>query len=304
MTQNTRTAYLYALGSVLAWSTVSTAFKLTLRHLTPIGMMFVSSATALLFLVLVNLIKHKGNAFDSLGKNLTKSLLPGILNPLAYYLILFIAYDRLRAQEAQVLNYTWAIVLSMLSIIILKERFRWSDLAALLLSFLGVLVISTRGKPISMDFSDPLGSGLALSTSLIWASYWIINLKDRRDPELKLMYNFAVGTIIMLIIAIASGGRLFGMLINPDGGNALYGILGGIYVGIFEMGLTFILWMKALQSGNNTPGIANLIFLTPFVSLLFISLVLKEAIHPATLLGLCVIVGSNILQKLPQLKVR
>jgi hypothetical protein len=32
--------------------------------------------------------------------------------------------------------------------------------------------------------------------------------------------------------------------------------------------------------------------------------VLKEAIHPATLLGLCVIVGSNILQKLPQLKVR
>lgn len=304
MTQNTRTAYLYALGSVLAWSTVSTAFKLTLRHFTPIGLMFVSSATALLFLVLVNLIKQKGNAFDSMGINLVKSLLPGILNPLVYYLILFIAYDRLRAQEAQVLNYTWAIVLSMLSIIILKERFRWSDLAALLLSFVGVLIISTQGKPLSMDFSDPLGSGLALSTSLIWASYWIINVKDRRDPELKLMYNFAVGTIIMLIIALASRGRLFGLMINPDGGNTLYGILGGIYIGIFEMGLTFILWMKALQSGNNTPGIANLIFLTPFVSLLFISLVLKEAIQPATLLGLCVIVGSNILQKLPQLKVR
>jgi len=76
-----------------------------------------------------------------------------------------------------------------------------------------------------------------------------------------------------------------------------YGILGGIYVGIFEMGLTFLLWNKALELTDNTAVISNLIFFTPFLSLLFIRSVLKESIHYATFIGLLLIVFSNLLQK-------
>ena len=32
------------------------------------------------------------------------------------------------------------------------------------------------------------------------------------------------------------------------------------YVGLFEMGITFVLWLSALKSTNNTARISNLIF--------------------------------------------
>lgn len=291
-------SYPYALAAILAWSTVSTAFKLSLRYLSPLGLLLFSSLTATFFLAGVNQLKYGKTAWQRFGGNLRGSALAGLLNPFVYYLMLFIAYDRLRAQEAQVLNYTWAIVLSLLSILILKERFRISDLLALCLSFFGVVVISTRGRILELSFTDPLGSALAVSTSVIWAFYWIINIRDERPAEQKLFYNFAVGTCLIsiyaLIMCLFGGGELF------TGRAGLgWGILGAVYVGILEMGFTFILWLKALQIGKNTPLVANLIFITPFISLLFIALILKEKIAPATILGLLIIVGSNILQKLP-----
>lgn len=293
-----RKSYPYALAAILAWSTVSTAFKLSLRYLSPLGLLLFSALTATVFLAGVNQLKYGAAAWKSIGRNLRASALAGLLNPFIYYLMLFVAYNRLRAQEAQVLNYTWAIVLSVLSILILKERFRVRDLLALCLSFLGVVVISTRGRILELSFTDPLGSALAVSTSLIWAFYWIINMRDERPAERKLFYNFAVGSALIslyaLLICQFGGGKLF------TGRAGLgWGILGAVYVGILEMGLTFILWLKALQIGKNTPLVANLIFITPFISLLFIAIILQEKIAPATLLGLLIIVGSNILQKLP-----
>ncbi|MGC9362425.1 MAG: DMT family transporter, partial [Candidatus Syntrophosphaera sp.] len=270
MEKQQKAAYLYALGAVLAWSTVSTAFKLSLRHLSPLGLLLFSSGSATLFLAAVNLFTGNLKALGLKAGQLKRSVAAGLLNPFIYYLILFVAYDRLRAQEAQVLNYTWAIVLSVLSILILRERFRIRDLLALFLSFAGVIVISTRGRVLQLDFSDPLGSALAVSTSLVWAFYWILNMKDTRPAESKLLCGFVTGTVLTLIYAIVRG-KLNARGLFVSGGNAGLGILGGLYVGIFEMGFTFMLWQKALDKSFNTAAVSNLIFLTPFISLIFIA---------------------------------
>jgi drug/metabolite transporter (DMT)-like permease len=285
-------AYYYALGAVLAWSTVSTAFKLSLKHLTPLGLLVFSSAAASLFLAGYWLLSPKTPA----SGNWKRSIPAGLLNPFVYYLMLFAAYDRLRAQEAQVLNYTWAIVLALGSAIILRQRLRPKDLVALFLSFLGVVVISTRGNLFQLRFDNPLGSFLAVSTSIVWASYWLLNMKDPRPAKDKLALNFAVGTVSALLYA-AIVGKLNYQGLFTDDGTVWAGLLGGLYVGIFEMGFTFIIWQKALDTSENTASVSNLIFLTPFVSLLFITLVLKESIHPATFLGLILIMGSNLWQK-------
>jgi len=296
MEKEQKTAYLYALGAVLAWSTVSTAFKLSLRHLSPLGLLLFSSLFATLFLAAVNLFTGNLKQIGLISRQWKRSLAAGLLNPFLYYLVLFVAYDRLRAQEAQVLNYTWAIVLSVLSILILRERFRIRDMLALLLSFLGVIVISTQGRILRLAFSDPLGSALAVSSSLVWAFYWILNMKDKRPAESKLFCGFVIGTLLTILYAIIRGKLNPGGLFVP-GSVALLGILGGLYVGIFEMGFTFILWQKALDKSSNTAAVSNLIFLTPFISLVFIAAILRESIHPATLIGLVIIIGSNFWQK-------
>lgn len=291
-----KTAYIYALASVLAWSTVSSAFKLTLKHLTPLGLLLFSALSATVFLAGVNLAQGGFRAEGNARRDWLRSLPAGLLNPYVYYLMLFVAYDRLRAQEAQVLNYTWAIVLSLLSVLILKERFRLRDLGSLCLSFLGVILISTRGRILSLTFTDPLGSALAVATSLVWAGYWILNMRDRSPVVGRLLRNFLWGSLATVLYAFLRGSLNQAGLFTVTG-NPGWGLLGALYVGIFEMGLTFILWQKALSTSGSTSSVANLIFLTPFISLIFIALILRENIHPATLAGLVVIVGSNWWQK-------
>lgn len=295
MEKQTR-SYIFAALAILAWSTVSTAFKLSLQHFTPIGLLLFSSFIATVFLALYNAISAPG-AFRKLPANCLKSIPAGLLNPFLYYVILFTAYSRLRAQEAQALNYTWAIVLSLFSVFLLKEKFRLKDLLMLLLSFLGVMIISTKGQIHKLHFDDGLGTALALGSSVLWALYWIVNLRDKREGTVKLLYNFLLGFILILVFVLISRAPL--LLPEAIIHKAL---LAGAWVGIFEMGLTFVLWLKALELTQNTAKISNLVFITPFLSLLLIKTILGESIHPATIVGLSLIVASNLIQKSGTLK--
>lgn len=287
---NDRRSLIFASLAILAWSTVSSAFKLALKDLSPLGLLLISSVVATLFLFIYNLSAKK-KLFASFKTDTRDSLFAGLLNPFLYYLVLFSAYDRLPAQEAQALNYTWAIVLFIFSVIFFKERFRLKDLLALLISFFGILVISSRGRLNSFRFDDITGISLALGSSFIWAGYWILNMRDKRDAGIKLFYNFMIGTTLIIAYALISGKALIGT------GFLSFGTLAAIWVGIFEMGLTFLFWQKALEFTSNTARISNLVFITPFLSLVFIRLILKEAILPSTLIGLFLIVFSNLIQR-------
>lgn len=266
------------------------------------GLLLISSLTAFAFLAVVYLVAKWQTPSQYLfpkgirrQKILISAMLSGLLNPFAYYLVLFEAYDRLRAQEAQVLNYTWAIVLAFVAALVFRQKIRFRDVVALLISFLGVIIIAAKGNILSMHFDDALGTGLALGSSLVWALYWIMNMRYRDHQLLRLMGGFFFGSCyIAIVFSIAA---FVGKPITIFSGSPFYAISAAFYVGIFEMGLTFVLWNKALNAAENTSSITNLIFITPFLSLVFIALLLGESIHPATVAGLILIVSANLYQK-------
>jgi drug/metabolite transporter (DMT)-like permease len=282
----------YALAAIFLWSTVASAFKLTLREIGVVELLFVATlvsfATLLVYVLATGRVKaiRDWSTADWLG-----SALLGALNPFTYYLVLFRAYDLLPAQEAQPLNYTWPIVLVLLSAVFLRQRLRARSVAAMLISFSGVAVISTRGNLTALEFTDVEGVALAVGSSLLWAAYWLLTLRSRRDQLLKLAVNFFFGSVYIVILAVATDA--FDVL-------TLAGVGGAMYVGVFEMGVTFILWMKALQLTQSNARISNLVFLSPFFSLIVIHLVVGESIYPSTLAGLLLIVGGIVLQKTGQ----
>ena len=283
-------ATLYGLGAVLLWSTVATAFKLALRYLTPIELLLFSGAFSTLLLGAILLLQGKLHlAFSCSRREYFLSLLLGLLSPFLYYLILFNAYDRLPAQQAQPLNYTWAITLSLLAVPLLKQKIHWPQWLALLISYCGVVVISTEGHPLSLHFTDPFGVFLALASTIIWSLYWIFNTRDGRDPVVGLFVNF-----------LCSCPFVFGyyLLTAEVRLPALPGLLGAAYVGAFEMGICFILWLLALKLTDNAARISNLIFISPFLSLLFIHLLVGERILPATFIGLLLIIAGLLCQRL------
>ena len=71
-----------------------------------------------------------------------------------------------------------------------------------------------------------------------------------------------------------------------------------IYVGLFEMGITFVLWLSALKLTQNTARVSNLIFASPFISLVLLANIIGEQIHPTTLIGLMLIVFGLVIQQI------
>jgi drug/metabolite transporter (DMT)-like permease len=158
----------------------------------------------------------------------------------------------------------------------------------MLISFSGVALISSLGGGADFRKEHLPGIFLALGSSLIWALFWILNVKDKRDEILKLFLNFVFG-LIFLLVSIPLFHENF-----PAGKEAL---LAGIYVGIFEMGLAFIFWLKALQLTTTTDKISNLIYIDPFLSLFFIHYIAGEKIYITTIAGLILVVIGIIFQK-------
>lgn len=285
-------AYLFALLTVGLWSTIATALKLSLAHLSPPQLVFTASLFSTLVLALLLIARGKlGRAMRAPASDWKKAFLLGLLNPCGYYFVLFRAYDLLPAQEAQALNYTWAITLALLSIPLLKQRIRGREILATFICYFGVLVIATHGAPLSLNFNNPVGVAYALGSSIFWALYWIANTGGRRDPVTALFQNFLCGLVPAGLLAALFGGPL------PPADGLIAGAAGAAYVGFFEMGLTFVFWLSALRLSENTARVSMIAFLSPFLSLFFISTILGEPILTSTYVGLCFIVGGLIFQK-------
>ncbi len=282
-------AYLYAGATVLLWSTVASAFKLTLGHMGFLEMLLGASVVSFAALLAIVLIQGKLSDIAACTReDIARSAALGFLNPFLYYTILFKAYSVLPAQEAQPLNWTWPIMLVLLSIAILKQPIRWVNVLAIVISFSGVLVISTHGDVLAFRFTNLPGAMLALGSSVIWALYWIYNVKDRRDEIVKLLLNFAFGSVFTLAAVL-----LFGDLRIPP----TAGLLGVLWIGLFEMGITFVTWLKALQLSRTTAQVSNLVYAAPFLSLFLIHFIVGEEILPSTVLGLVLIVAGVIVQQ-------
>lgn len=285
-------ATLLGLATVLCWSTVATAFKLSLVYLTPLQLILLASCVSWCFLLLVLIVQGRtSEVFAVRWRGISWSLLFGCMNPVLYYLLLFSAFDALPAQEAQALNYSWAIVMTLLAVPLLSQRLRFFDIVAAILCYLGVLFIATRGDLFGLNFSSVKGVLLALASTVVWSLYWIFNQRDVREPIIGLFLNFSVAMPIIVIFAIASGDAQ--ELTNKP----WQAFLGGAYIGIFEMGLAFVLWLKAMKLAENTAKIANLIFISPFLSLILIRIVLGEQILLSTLTGLSLIIAGLVLQQ-------
>lgn len=282
-------AYLYGLITVLLWSTVASAFKLSLRHLDVFQLLLYASIVSVLVLGAILIAQGKfGLVLTSSGKQCAQAVGLGFLNPFLYYLVLFNAYALLPAQEAQPLNYTWALTLAYLSIPLLGQRIGRREIAAGLVCYSGVLVIATRGDLLGLRFSNPLGVALALGSTVIWALYWIFNTRSDREPVVGLFLNFAFGLPFALVFCL-----VFSEVRVPS----LPGMLGAAYVGFFEMGITFATWLTALRLSENTAKVGNLIFLSPFLSLILIHFLVGEEIYPSTFIGLMLIVGGLLVQR-------
>lgn len=287
--KDSRKSYTYAALAIMFWATVPTAFKISLAELGILPMLTVSSVVSTLVLFIALIAANKVALLrETRPRDIAMSALLGFINPFFYYLILLKAYQLLPAQVAQPLNMIWPIVLVFLSVPVLGQKIAARSFAALFISFAGVYIISSQGKPFSPGGANLTGVLLATGSSVFWALYFILNMKDKRDEPVKLFMNFVFGSVYLLLAMTLTG--KWDEIISPRGFAA------STYVGIFEMGITFLFWLKALQLARTTDKVSNLVYFAPFLSLVFVHFILHEPVYYTTLAGLLLIISGILIQ--------
>lgn len=281
-------AYRYGFLTILMWSTSATAFKLALASLSVSTVLAIAAtSSALLLMSMLAFQKRLSALWAFIGEHWRIVLGLAMINPVLYYLVLFKAYDALLAQQAQAINYSWAICLSLLSVFMLGQKLSSRDIAASVLAYIGVVVVASGGDVQTLLSSNLPGVLWALLSTLLWSFYWVYSSRAKLDPVLSLCSMFLLSLPVLWLMADWTEWRT----------SSLQSLAAATYVGFFEMGASFVTWLLALQHAVHVSRIANLIFLSPFLSLLWINGILGEAVLPSTLLGLAMILLATLWQQ-------
>lgn len=272
--------------AVMSWSTVATVFKIGLRHYSNYELILISATTALVVFSLIISFQKKWSLIKSISRNDWLLLaFKGLLSPAGYYLILFKAYELLPAQVAQSINYSWAIVLTLLLSLFMRQRIPALKFLGMAISLAGVVLISLgtgsfSGGVVKLSI---LGLVLAFISSFVWATFWILNRKSKNiDHVLALFVSFLFGVVYLIVGSLFVDIQLF----------SLTGFTSSIYIGLFEMVVPFIFFGLALKKTDNPALINQLCYLSPFISLFIIQSVLGEHIYLTTFVGLFLIIGG------------
>ena len=283
-------ALVCAAVAVLSWSTVATAFKLALQQLTYFELIVIASLTALLLFGLTLTVRHQWPLVARLSRRQWgRFAFLGLLNPVCYYLVLFRSYELLPAQVAQPVNYAWPIVLLLLLALFGHQPIPRSKYGGMAVSLAGVALISAGTGGASGLSVSATGLLLALLSAFLWALYWMMTNRREAtvDGTVSLFMTFLFGSLYLLAATAVVG------LHTPT----LTGWLSGIYVGCFEMGVPFLCFGLAIRTTDNPTLVNQLCYLSPFLSLFFIGIVLGEPIAVTTYIGLLLIVGGLLLNR-------
>ena len=279
-------AYIYSLTSILMWSTLATSAKLLLDDFTNFQVLCISSLLGAFVLVLMNILTGKIRLLKSYTlKDWIITIIAGIPGIFLYHIFYYTGADILPASQAFIINYLWPVMSIIFACILLKEKMTLRKGAAVLVSFTGVLVVTGSGFS-GMGGSFALGALFCALGAVSYGLFTVLNQMISYDKCVSMMINFAVSFILTGIVVAVQGGFFI-----PDG----IQLCGLLWNGIITMAIPNTLWIIALEKGD-TAKISNLAYITPFVSLIWAKLILKEDLYLNSIIGLIIIVLGIFIQ--------
>ena len=279
--------YVYALTTVLIWSTTAAVVKKLLFDIPNLEALSVSSYLGFLFLLIANI---KNGMIRELKKYSAKDF--GIISGLGfiglfvYSALYYYGLAQLSSQEACILNYLWPIMLVLFSCIILKERLTAMKGAAMLCSFIGIVILSS-GNSAASGGNAVLGMVSCIVAAACYGLFSVLNKKADYNQNLSMMIIWLVVGICAMALGLVTetwvlirGTQWIGML----------------WLGVVIDAAAYLFWALALNGSENTAKIANLAYLTPFLSLVVSAVFLMERLVLRAFLALVFIIGGILMQ--------
>lgn len=275
--------YILAGITIFFWSTIATVSKLMLDSVNSFQFLWISSLFAFIFLCGVNIFNGKIKILKGYAKkDYVITVLTGLPGTAFYYLFYYSGADLLPASQAFIINYMWPILSVVFACILLGEKFTARKIVALLISFVGVAIVGVS----NFEKSSLKGIVFCLLGAVSYGSFTALNQKYSYDKSISMMINF-FATFVLMSVFLGIRNELF----VPDVSDMILVIWNGVLV----MATATTLWALALESGK-TAKISNLAYITPFVSLIWVRLILKEELAIQNIIGLVIIVLGIFVQ--------
>lgn len=284
MTKNI--SYLYVFLAALLWGSVFAVGKLLLVELDNLQVLFFDTLFALLGLFFIVLLQRKKTIIRTYSKqDYVTFAWMGFLGMFLYGFFLYTALGLLSAQEASILNYLWPIMVVIFAGLILKEKITRPKILGVTCSFFGIAIVISKGDFSTLRFGSIFGIFSAVAAALSYGLFSVFGKKQNYEGFTSMMFFYFFGTFFSFIAVL-----FFSEIPTKL---SLYQIAGLLCLGI-ATGLGYVCWFRALKHGD-TVKVSNLIFLTPFLSLVYIYFLTGEKILVSSVVGLIIIIIGNLI---------
>jgi drug/metabolite transporter (DMT)-like permease len=286
-TNKTAQPFFYLGLCILSWGLIPVVTKNILVELNNLQMLFYSTIFSCIVMGGIVLFQKKTSVLATYSiRDYAKVGTLGFLGTYLYYVLLYGALALTSASEGFILAYTWPMLVIILAFPFLKERLTVKKLCSIFISFLGIVVIVTHGHIFALNFTSLQGDMLALGGAGVFALFSVLGKKYQYDQVVSVFIYF-----VTALVFITPTLFLFSSLKIPSLHIWLWLLLNGFIVN----GISYIFWFKALEYGD-TSVTSNALYLTPFLSLVYIALFLGEGILLSSVIGLVIIVVGIVLQ--------
>ncbi|AKG34384.1 DMT family transporter [Paenibacillus durus] len=276
---------------LLMWGSLAAVSKLLLNHLDSYQVLFyMYGLGAAVFLVIVMLKGQLRAIFSWKRSEIILLLSCGVFTFLYDFLYLK-SLELIPAVEASMLNYLFPIFIIVLAIPIHKEKLNLYNMISIGMGFMGTILLVTKGDFANIRFTNFKGDMLAILAAISWGFFTNLIKKNQKDMLISTFSITAAAFILSIGAMLASS-----HFIIPQRAD-FYGVL---WLSMSNIVFGFFLYFRALKY-SSASLIASFTFFTPFVTLLFIVLLLGERLTVTDCLAAVLILFSVPVQKIGNL---
>ncbi len=194
---------IYIALCIILWSLIPTLAKFAQSGLDHHQYLFYSSIISFLSLFIVSLFQKNLKEIFIYSKKIFLVLFALGFLDFIYYLLLYFGYKHANGLEVLVIQYMWPIFIVFLSLVILKEDFTKKKLISIILGFLGVSLVITKGDFTSLDFSQIDVLLIVMLGAIAFALFSVLSKVVKVDATNAVMIYF-FSAILYSIITVST----------------------------------------------------------------------------------------------------
>jgi len=166
----------------------------------------------------------------------------GTLGLFGFHFFYFTAIRNAPPVDANLINYTWPLLIVVFSAFLPGERLRLHHVAGTVLGLGGAALLITGGEGLSLDGGSALGYGAAVTSSLFWSSYSVLSRRLGDVPT-----EAVAGFCLMTALLSALCHVFLEQTVWPAAATEWLSVAA---LGLFPVGLAFFTWDVGVKRGD------------------------------------------------------